>query len=287
MPDDPHQDSKSSDRAVGPAKRPRAGEAFMRAVERDPAARTALGRVQHRLRAIIEAFQSPDFRRELERSRWAQQAAMAQFAEQIRQVLNASGQDLAALELPAPTTLEEWEHLARVVEMPFETVRSGDYTLRDVYVMALAWVDRQAILRMRGPANASQDPDAGAPARVSAEIAGPKPKHRGEWPVTRTQPEVARYVSERQAQYNDLVPRCLAKEPLAKERFRGIFGPTAIAEAIGDGCQKQNVAITETYKKRIKPVLNGKKPLDWQPPEQHDAELDDEISRMHREAGQG
>jgi hypothetical protein len=119
----------------------------MRAVERDPAARAALRRVQHRLRTVAEAFQLQEFRRELEQSRRIQQATIARIAEQIRQALSASGQDLAALGLPAPTTLEEWEHLAHVVEMPFETVRSGDYTLRDVYVMALAWLDRQAILR--------------------------------------------------------------------------------------------------------------------------------------------
>jgi hypothetical protein len=119
----------------------------MRAAKHDAAARLALRRVKQRLRTIAEAFQLPDFRRELEQSRRTQQAAIARLAEQIRQELDASGQDLAARGLQVPKTIEEWEHLARIVDMPFETVRSGDYTLRDVYVTALAWIDRQEILR--------------------------------------------------------------------------------------------------------------------------------------------
>jgi hypothetical protein len=115
----------------------------MRTVERDPAARAALRRVQLRLGAITKAFQSLG----LEQSQKSQQAAIARLAEHVRQALRDTGDELAARDLPTPTTLEDWEHLARIIEMPFDTIRSGDYTLRDVYVMALAWLDRQKILR--------------------------------------------------------------------------------------------------------------------------------------------
>lgn len=83
-----------------PAKRLRAGEAFLEAIERDPAAQAGLRRVQGRLRAIAEAFQSL----EQEQSRKSQQAAMAQLAEQVRQALRDTGDELAACGLPTPTT---------------------------------------------------------------------------------------------------------------------------------------------------------------------------------------
>lgn len=119
----------------------------MRLVERDPAARDALERVRTRLRAIADAFQSPDFQRELERSKRERQGAVERLAWEVRAALVATGDELAARGITAPQTLEEWEHLARVIELPFETIRAGEYTLRDVYDMALAWLDRQAIIR--------------------------------------------------------------------------------------------------------------------------------------------
>lgn len=163
VPDDPHKGSEMSDRR----KRPRAGEAFMQAVERDPAARAALRRVQLRLRAIAEVFQSPEFRSDMKLSQREQRAAVARLAEQIREALRDAGDELTARGLPTPATLEEWEHLARVIEMPFDTVRAGDYTLRDVFVMALAWLDRQKILRRRSDAiSAEAGGDHGKPARM-------------------------------------------------------------------------------------------------------------------------
>lgn len=145
MPDDSHQASTNANRASGPVKRSRAGAAFMRALERDPAAQAALRRVQRQLRAIAEAFRSL----ESERSKRERQAAVERLAEEVRQALRDAGDELTARGLPTPKTLEEWEHLARVIEMPFDTVRAGDYTLRDVFVMALAWLDRQKIIRGR------------------------------------------------------------------------------------------------------------------------------------------
>jgi len=129
--------------------RPRAGAAFMLVVRRDPAGRRALRRVHRRMQAIAREFASPAFRLELKQSRRAKQSAVTRLADQIRQALRATGDELAARGLPTPTTLDDWEHLARIIEMPFNTIRSGDYTLRDVYVMALAWVDRQTIVRGR------------------------------------------------------------------------------------------------------------------------------------------
>lgn len=119
----------------------------MRLAQRDPATREVLRRLQVAMRAVAKVFQSAEFIEELKRSKKQQEQALEGLAEQIREALRATGDELAARGLTAPKTLEDWEHLARVIEMPFETIRSGDYTLRDVYVMALAWLDRQAILR--------------------------------------------------------------------------------------------------------------------------------------------
>lgn len=128
-----------------PSRRIRAGEAFMRMAERDPSAREALRRYQEHVRAAATYFQSAEFRRDLERDRREHQEAIEKLAEQIRQSIRATGDELTARGFKAPQTLEEWEHLARIVEMPFETIRSGDYTFSDVYVMALAWIDRQKL----------------------------------------------------------------------------------------------------------------------------------------------
>lgn len=130
-----------------PSKRLGAGEAILRLAERDPETREVLRRFQVAMRAAAKVFQSAECIEELKHSKKRQEQALERLAEQIRAALRATGDELAARGLSAPKRLEDWEHLARVVEMPFETIRSGDYTLRDVYVMALAWLDRQAILR--------------------------------------------------------------------------------------------------------------------------------------------
>jgi DNA-binding transcriptional MerR regulator len=167
LPSDPKEANKTGDRAGGLLKQPPAGQAYIRAVEHDPEAQKALRRVQRRLREIAAVFQSPEFRGELERSRREQQADVARLAEQVRQALRDAGDELAARGLPTPTTLEGWEHLARVIEMPFDTVRTGDYTFRDVFVMALAWLDRQKILRRRtDAAGAAANSGHGKPGRM-------------------------------------------------------------------------------------------------------------------------
>jgi len=128
-----------------PAARLGAGAAFMRAVENDPEAQAALKRAQARLRAFAEALKDPEIQRELERSRREQEQAFQALADAIRESVRAAQQDFGDLGFMPPKTLEDWEHLARVVEMPFETIQAGNFTARDVYVMALAWMDRQRL----------------------------------------------------------------------------------------------------------------------------------------------
>lgn len=139
---------------------------FLRMARHDPATLVALRRVKNRLRAVSHAFQSREIQHELKCSRRAQTAAISKIAELLRRSMQAACADLGARGLPVPSTLEDWAHLARVIEMPFETVRSGKYTLQDVYVMALAWIDRQAVRqRMAAPLREQ------APAELSITIA--------------------------------------------------------------------------------------------------------------------
>lgn len=118
----------------------------------------------------------------------------------------------------------------------------------------------------------------------SAAKESSKPKKRGRWPETRTQPEVARYLSERKPKYDALVPLCLQGDKKAHKEFNKFFGPTAIARDLGDDCRAQNVSKTETYKKQIKPVIHSRPPEGWEPAEQDDAPFADDIANMRRQA---
>ena len=56
-----------------------------------------------------------------------------------------------------PTTINKWEHIARVVGLPWDVIRSGEYTIRDVALYAAAWVDKK---------------------QMEFRLAHPKPKNR-------------------------------------------------------------------------------------------------------------
>lgn len=116
----------------------RGGAAFARALQGDPATRAAWERTSARLRIVGEIWGRIRAASAEERRR-----AAREFAEAIQEALRASGDDLAAAGFEPPQTVEDWEHLARIVEMPFETIRSGNFTYADVYAVAMAWVDRQ------------------------------------------------------------------------------------------------------------------------------------------------
>lgn len=126
-------------------------------------------------------------------------------------------------------------------------------------------------------------------ASVAAEAPSPaketkRPKQRGRWPETRTQPEVARYLSERKAKYDKLVPLCLQGDKKAHREFKKFFGSEAVARGIGDGCYGQAVQNTETYKKLLQPVIQSRPPEGWQPAQQDDGAFADDIANMRRQA---
>lgn len=169
--------------------------------------------------------------------------------------------------------LETTEHFAEAVDKAFWEEQGGKLKARDQ-------------LR-RAAKNLAEHLDVlaatSAPVSVSAEPSGRK-RRRGDWPVPRTQPEVARYLSGRKAKYDMLVPQCLKGDKKAIKEFKRFFGPTAIAEAIGDGCYAQAVCNTQTYTEQIQPVIGSRPPEGWKPVEQGDSPFADEIANMRRQA---
>lgn len=101
-----------------------------------------------------------------------------ELTEAVRDALRVTDRELEATGFEAPRTLEEWEHLAHIAEMPFDTIRSGDFTLADVRTVALAWADRQ---RMK--------------AKLAAEAGASEPEHHG-GPDEDDQPPPALTVNE-------------------------------------------------------------------------------------------
>jgi len=136
-----------------------AGAAFARAMEAEPEARAAWERARQRLHVLAHAVaaMTRDCEEEAERAR-------LEFTEAIRDALRATDREFEAAGFEAPRTLEDWEHLAHIAEMPFETIRSGNFTLADVRAVALAWADRERLkARVAAEAGASQPQRHGVP----------------------------------------------------------------------------------------------------------------------------
>lgn len=74
----------------------------------------------------------------------------------------------------------------------------------------------------------------------------------------------------RAERYAELVSQVLQGSNAARQQFRAEFGATAFATSRAEGDQaeleriKSAVQTTQTYRHRIKPVLNGQPPVDWQ-----------------------
>ena len=141
----------------GAAHRPRAGEAFARVLATDPVVKAALDRARERLRKFgkVVAVLGPEL------MRGSENQARSVVAE-TRDALRAPNRELESRGFQPPESFEDWEHLARIVGVPFETVRAGDFTLDEVFKQALAHSDRQRIAdswrSMHAPYNAVVDP---------------------------------------------------------------------------------------------------------------------------------
>lgn len=120
------------------SKRPKAGAAFAEVISADPVARAAWERARKRLELCAQIAGAGMAVIKAEREK-----ALGELADAMRDALRTTDRELEAAGFVQPRTIEDWEHLALLVEMPLETVRSGNFTLANVHALALAWVDRQ------------------------------------------------------------------------------------------------------------------------------------------------
>jgi hypothetical protein len=90
----------------------------------------------------------PSFRLEMEQARVGLQLTTEILRSDFTEVAEAFSNSLDTLNsfhLSRPETMEEWEHIARVIEMPYDRVQDGNYTWNDVYNWAIAWAEREVI----------------------------------------------------------------------------------------------------------------------------------------------
>lgn len=132
-----------------------AREAYHRRIEANPDLGRGWNRASARLRAFANAMQvleeSPEYQaaKEIERQQWQK------FAEAIQASIQWAGDELAARHFNRPESIEDWEHLARIIEIPLESIRSGNLTTHEVFQCARAWADRQIVkAKLAGQINA-------------------------------------------------------------------------------------------------------------------------------------
>lgn len=136
-----------------------AGEAFTQASDDDRKARADLERIQGRLQAFAKAMQEAMDDAEYKAAQEAERQRWQELAETIQANLNWAGGELAARHFTPPESIEDWEHLARIVEIPAETIRTGNLTPREIFACALAWADRQKIkAKLAGTSGLQSDP---------------------------------------------------------------------------------------------------------------------------------
>jgi hypothetical protein len=123
------------------AKGLKAGEAYLRAIADDPESKAGLMRARMHLMAIATIMSSPEFQAVVE----AQQAVSQEWADALRQSVERLGDELESLHLPRPTTLEDWQVLGRIVEIPEEYLQNGSWTAAEIFDRAMAWGQRVKI----------------------------------------------------------------------------------------------------------------------------------------------
>ena len=126
-------------------------------MEHNPVAGAAWQRAQRQLRIVAQMLKSAASAQGPGGS-----AELHELTRAVRDALRATDRELKAAGFEAPRMLEEWEHLAHIAEMPFDTIRSGDFSLADARTVALAKADRERIK-----------------ARLAAEVGSPQPEPYG------------------------------------------------------------------------------------------------------------
>ena len=120
----------------------KAGEAFRRLLETDPATQAAWKRARARFQAIVKAFRvfmelDPETRAAWDRE-WAQ------LREELADAWADVMRELEARHFPRPETIEDWEHLARILGLSNEAI--GHMTVGEIFDEARAFADRWSLL---------------------------------------------------------------------------------------------------------------------------------------------
>jgi hypothetical protein len=123
----------------------RASAAFLQAHGNTREAKKALTRISERLRVFAAvmraAMEDPQYRK----ANRADQRRWKEFHSALAEAEKETDDALASRYFETPRSLEDWEHLARIVEIPIETIEAGKLTIREIHACALAWADRQKI----------------------------------------------------------------------------------------------------------------------------------------------
>ena len=120
---------------------PKAGEAYLRAIESDPESKMGLMRARMHLMTVATIMSSPEFQAALD----AQRVVSGEWAEALRRSVERLGDELKSLHLPRPRTLEDWQVLGRIVEIPEEYLQNGGWTAAELFDRAMAWGQREKI----------------------------------------------------------------------------------------------------------------------------------------------
>lgn len=67
------------------------------------------------------------------------------FAKAMQEAMQGVSGELAARHFAPPESIEDWEHLAGIIGIPWERIQSGKWTAREVFDCAKWWADRKKI----------------------------------------------------------------------------------------------------------------------------------------------
>jgi hypothetical protein len=138
-------------------------------MEHDPKAQAAWKQTRVKMQFLATLMRqmtdSPEYREagEDERQNWQE------LFDALRESTEADNDELTARHFTPPQSAEDWEHLARIVEIPDKTIDNGDLKVREIFACALAWADRQTI-KAKLTASAAPPP---APASTPAPAPAP------------------------------------------------------------------------------------------------------------------
>jgi hypothetical protein len=126
-----------------PAVAVRAGRAFAELLETDAEARAAWERCRVRTLVLIEIILSLKVGEAFRQIQESELLVWDALADELRLARKQMADDLESRCLPRPKSLEDWEHLARIVKIAPRKI--GRLTAREIYERATAWADRKII----------------------------------------------------------------------------------------------------------------------------------------------